>query len=201
MCIHHGTSLLKHSCWLSTTSHICLRIDFSLLQSNPHQSFPRHLPEPIRSNTPSLLSHTDLSAPRLFHTTSCLFFTFTHNISSLQSIRLSRSSSNVPSSVEPSPTFSGPVDRSCSVLPQCVVHTSMREQDLFPCVIPAVTWEWGIRHVPQRTANACSMMCTLQIHNQFKYSVQTQIMCDLEQVYSFSLLRFSLLWTRNNPTM
>lgn len=134
MCIHHGTSLLKHSCWLSTTSHICLRIDFSLLQPNPHQSFPRHLPEPIRSNTPSLLSHTDLSAPRLFHTTSCLFFTFTHNISSLQSIRLSRSSSNVPSSVEPSPTFSGPVDRSLLCAPTvCCPHLHERARLVSMC--------------------------------------------------------------------
>lgn len=114
-------------------------------------------------------SHTQPSMLLTILHQSKPFFTLAHNISSMQSIHSSRFSSDVPSSVEPSPTLSGP-DR-CFPLwaPTRTCPHLIREQDLFPQMIPAVTLEQGICHVHRRTASVF-VMCTSQICNKFNYS-------------------------------
>lgn len=116
------------------------------------QSLPRHLlaAHPHYHLHSLLVTHTDLNACWLFHTFSCLFFTLANNISSMQSIHSSRSISDVPSSVEPSPTLSGPHSYFLLRAPTGPCLHFIREHHLFPGVIPPVNLEQGICHVHWR---------------------------------------------------
>lgn len=148
---HHATSLLKDFRWPSITSSINA-ITLTLVFHNLVPIFTTSPPGSPSSLSPPLLTgHTHrpqclLTIPHLFMS----FFTLANNISSMQSIHSSRSISDVPSSVEPSPTLSGPHSYFLLRAPTGPCLHFIREHHLFPGVIPPVNLEQGICHVHWR---------------------------------------------------
>lgn len=145
---------LKDFCWPSLTSSI-YAIPLTLVFHNLVPIFPKSPPDSSSSlSPPPLIGHTHrpqclLTIPHHFMS----FFTLANNISFMQSIHSSRSSSDVPSSVELSPTLSGPHSYFLFWAPTGPCPHLIREHHLFPGVIPPVNLEQGICHVHWRTAS------------------------------------------------
>lgn len=131
--------------------------DFVLSQSGPNLSHITSWQPILTITSTSYWSHTHrpqclLTIPHNFMS----FFTLANSISSRQSIQSSRSNSDVPSSVEPSPTLSGPHSYFLLWAPTGPCPHFIREQHLFLRVIPPVNLEQGICHVQWRIASVLS---------------------------------------------
>lgn len=154
---HHGISLFKHFHWPSMTSYEHLQVDFSILHSSCHQSFPLHL----------LPTHLPLPLPYHWHTQTLMFFDYPKSLHvSFLPLHITFPLWSQPKHQGPAPMlpplWSLPpllallIPRSAP--PECLIHTSIRKPDLFLQMLLPGNLEKGIFHVHLRTASAMNFI-------------------------------------------